>query len=584
MTVECRIQALKGLLKELDISRHLRHDDARVYGREARALRSLFEVLDDMERMERFSAAKEESLRSFASKVRLLCSSTREGLEPRYEGAVLVTGLRSAMMSRFDHVFIIGMVEGDIPDMGAGNPFISEEEVARFGLLNKADMLRQERLYFHSALLAACKSVWLSCHSSSDGKMVVSSSFYDEFVRQNGPPGFPEIGIGHSRIEQQRAWGEAIAGKRDWKGVLKATSSTSEELLRRANVESFHRVEEYDSPYDGVLTDPAILEDLANYLGPKHVFSPTELDTYASCPQRFYLERVLRLEPKQELETEVSGKDQGTFVHQVAFRLFSEARRRGIAKVTTQNIAEMEKIAKEIAEEELAQLRFTGPAYEAFRARMAGSAHRQGLLSAFLNFELSNTSSFAPTYFELSFGRKLPEDCDPISRPEPVTIELAPGEPLLLAGRVDRVDMRQDGKFYVVDYKTGELPAQKDVREGRSLQVQLYLQAIERLLPGRKGIGGVFYRVKSESEIDYATIVLDRTEAADLDSVIGRKTPLDSTDELVAQTNLLILEMLRRMRRGAFHPAIDDRGCKGYCEFKHVCRFDALRVMDMGVD
>jgi hypothetical protein len=121
MTVERRIEALKGLLHKLEADRHLQHEDDRVHRREARALASFFRVLDDMVKMERSSPAKEESLRSFAGKVRLLCSSAKDALEPRYEDAVLVAGLRAAKMTRHDHVFIVGMVEGDILYLGAGN-------------------------------------------------------------------------------------------------------------------------------------------------------------------------------------------------------------------------------------------------------------------------------------------------------------------------------------------------------------------------------------------------------------------------------------------------------------------------------
>jgi hypothetical protein len=134
----------------------------------------------------------------------------------------------------------------------------------------------------------------------------------------------------------------------------------------------------------------------------------------------------------------------------------------------------------------------------------------------------------------------------------------------------------------VIDYKTGELPKQKDVVEVKSLQVQLYMQGIQSIVRGSKGIGGLFYRVKSESEVEYATIVLDRTEEIDLKPIIGRKRLLESTDALVADTNLRILEMLHDMRNGSFHPALDEKDCKSYCEYKNVCRFDAQRALDMG--
>ncbi len=582
ITVDERISRLKQVLKRLEADRHLAHEDERIYNKEARSLAAFFGVLDTMISSESFNPVGKEGLGSFIARVKVLCSNSKHYVEPMYDDAVQVTGLRAAMLTRYDHVFIVGMIEGDLPFLGVGNPFIDEADIGRMGLLSRSDILRQERLYFLSALETARKTVSLSCYRSNDGSKVVSSSFYDEVVKALDPPSFAEEDVHASRINEQKALGEAIARKRSMDGISLAIQITPEELLRRINVEAFHRVNDYDSPFDGVLNDEKIIEELGKMLSPAKVFSPTQIETYSSCPFRFFLTSVLRIEPRPELELEITGKDQGTFVHEVAFRLYSQLRSSG-TPMNAENLDSIEKLAKAIAAAELATMKFSGPAWDAFQARMAGSPYRKGLLRAFLEYEIANPSPYTPSLFELSFGRAKPDSCDPSSVDKPVELDLGDDSKLLLAGRVDRVDIDQDGKFLVIDYKTGMLPKLSDVETGRSLQVQLYLQAVEKMIKDSRGVGGIFYLVKNEAEVEYSTIVVDEENAAPLKKIVGTRKHFlsEPIGDLVAGTNLMVAGMLSNMRNGAFHPAESEKDCKAYCEFKQVCRFDALRVMDM---
>ncbi len=581
MTAEERIGFIKKVLAGLEADQHLAHEDGRVYNKEARSLKAFFGILDKMVLSEAFNPIGKETLGSFDARVKVLCSNSEHYVEPMYENAVLVTGLRAAMMTSHDHVFIVGMIEGDLPFMGAGNPFIDDADIGRLGLWSRSDILRQERLYFLSALETAKIGVNLSCYRSNDGSKVVSSSFFDDVVRVLSPPTFAEGDIHASQICEQKSLGEAIAGKRPLAGIMLSIQMSPDELLRRINMEAFHRVGEYDSPFDGLLNDERIIRELGRTLGPDKVFSPTQLEVYSSCPFRFFLNSVLRIEPRPELETEISGKDQGTFVHEVAYRLYSQLRSRGM-RMSADNLEAIENLAKGIAQAELAEMKFSGPAWEAFQARMAGSVHRKGLLRAFLEYEVAHPSPYVPSHFELSFGRAKPESCDPASTDQPVRIDLGDGSELLLAGRVDRVDVDHDGRFLVMDYKTGALPTPSDVTEGRSLQVQLYMQAVRKILNDRQGVGGMFYLVKNEADIEYSTIVVDKTNVGPLRSIIGGKQCLGvPIDELVRTTNVLVSSMLSNMRKGVFHPALTVKGCKSFCDYKQVCRFDRLRLMDM---
>jgi ATP-dependent helicase/nuclease subunit B len=56
----------------------------------------------------------------------------------------------------------------------------------------------------------------------------------------------------------------------------------------------------------------------------------------------------------------------------------------------------------------------------------------------------------------------------------------APAGPFTLHGRADRIERMFDGGIAILDYKTGALPAQKDVQEGRAPQLPLEAAMADR--------------------------------------------------------------------------------------------------------
>jgi RecB family exonuclease len=87
-----------------------------------------------------------------------------------------------------------------------------------------------------------------------------------------------------------------------------------------------------------------------------------------------------------------------------------------------------------------------------------------------------------PTHFELRFG------LDPDAGPAPA-LTLADGTTVRLHGVVDRVDLAPDGRFDVIDYKTGDpgvtagqLVSTTQGKSTAHLQLALYLTAVAALL------------------------------------------------------------------------------------------------------
>ena len=58
-------------------------------------------------------------------------------------------------------------------------------------------------------------------------------------------------------------------------------------------------------PAEGMLAGRAAQGEMATRFGPAWTFSATELEQYASCPFQYFLERVLGIEPLEDLDLAV---------------------------------------------------------------------------------------------------------------------------------------------------------------------------------------------------------------------------------------------------------------------------------------
>ena len=110
-------------------------------------------------------------------------------------------------------------------------------------------------------------------------------------------------------------------------------------------------------------------------------------------------------------------------------------------------------------------------------------------------------STATPIGFEVSFGRPLDDDDEPLARAEPVDIDLGGGLTFRIAGRIDRIDQVGPDAFEVLDYKTGGF--WRDGLEGhvqrrppsaaRALRAGRGRTAARASTQGRRSPRGVYY-------------------------------------------------------------------------------------------
>jgi ATP-dependent helicase/DNAse subunit B len=168
------------------------------------------------------------------------------------------------------------------------------------------------------------------------------------------------------------------------------------------------------------------------------------------------------------------------------------------------------------------------------------------LLLRFLAREAGNAAVGRPAHFEVSFG--MPEGrTDEPHHPDPLSVDLGGGRVLRVRGRIDRIDLREDGSLAVRDYKTGRAPRDDTqvFKGGRQLQIPFYVLAARQIFPGR------------------------RVELAFLDYVDGGRPVAFDPVESAGESFLALLRTLTgAIAAGRF---VQEHTACRFCDFKAAC-------------
>lgn len=242
--------------------------------------------------------------------------------------------------------------------------------------------------------------------------------------------------------------------------------------------------------YDGMLRGEDTRTWIASRFDERHVFRVTRLEQYLLCPFTFFVTEVLGID---ELDVppgglEMSALVRGSLVHGVLEWVFSDPTRyRGPAS----------------AEELLEVYRQHAGRYRKHLANLLPGVlehelrHLAQITACFLRLHLEKCEDQPVDTFgaglEISFGRRgrngRTNDQDPgCLFPEfhavPETLDLKLEGPVIrIAGQIDRIDVldHESRRCRIIDYKTGQLPVSKQIREGVDVQLMLYARAVKEL-------------------------------------------------------------------------------------------------------
>jgi ATP-dependent helicase/DNAse subunit B len=583
-TIRAYVDGFRNFLKTWNLPHLYAAPDEEIKIREIQQYHKFCSLLEDLANAAWIPADKLIDAEDFSRFISALGEEKDESGLHDSDG-VTVIGPQECQHLRFPVVFIGGLVEGTFPRLTTRLPFTNSLENSRMGTRSLSEILWEERYYFIASLLSAEKKLYLSAPLADGEKPLLTSAFFERVRMRTGNRPWPDVagnGVPASRRTAAVQAGEAIRDENACMapGLIPAPL-VIDDLVERINMERYHRRGMCDSPYDGILSgDESIRETLAVRYGPDHVWSPTSLETYASCPFEYFLNRVAGLQSLPEVEPNLSPGDRGTAIHDILGTFYRQWRAAGQTRVTPASLKDATDLILRIATEELDTYSFESPLWDATRILMLGDRHTgPGYFEKFLLQETDESDSpLVPSLFEYSFGMGTTESDDPASSPEPVELASPDGEhKVFIRGRIDRIDITSDGSFLIYDYKSGsQHPKAKDIEEGTALQLPLYLLAFGKIT-GNHGIGGGYYTIRREVD---RSIVLADSAAREL--MISRPRVSKDYAGLIQRSRDCTFVYINGIRTGRFPLPRDEECPNTYCEFKRICRFDPYRVFQCG--
>lgn len=418
------------------------------------------------------------------------------GIIPPYQDCILISSLTRSRSLPRDYVFIPGMADEYIPKPGQGSKILSDSEL---GLLRDRGYFlpsmpdfqaEEERLNFYTAMVQARKGLYFSWPMKAGEDQELEESYWLKQVEGTVKDLDLETVLDFSL-------GDLVYSKQLAERLLPLALKSDDPTLVKEAEEFLQKMDSCQGPWQDLAQK---IRDAGTYSNQRpdlsmdirqHFFlsqletSASELESYAACPYRYFIQYVLR--PKEEKEIDLDPRDRGQVIHG---GIDAWAHRLVKANPDLQAIDPDQSRQVLLASYQDQVDQYLDPVKK-----------RQKLNSLLLNL-LEKTlldnhrrilnqikaGSMSRMETELAFGKGNEVPALPI-------LQAGEGD-LSLRGRVDRLDFftKPDGGrlLQLVDYKTGKKTMdQNRLYGGLDLQLPLYVSAVRRQYPG--DILGFFY-------------------------------------------------------------------------------------------
>ncbi|MGD0452602.1 MAG: PD-(D/E)XK nuclease family protein, partial [Solirubrobacteraceae bacterium] len=454
-------------------------------------------------------------------------------------GAVAVLDPLALRARRVRVLFACGLQEGVFPARARPQPFLAEEERRRLAevsglrLGEQEDVLAAERYLLYAAVSRPEERLFLSWHVADDEGEVTSRSLFVDDV----------CDLFSESLYRARA-GRPL-GALD--GLLAETSPRAAQAARPRSAKS-------GVPAGGALHDERLLAQLRT-----HVWSPSSLERWIGCPVSWFVERMLR---PDAFDPDPEPLARGGLAHAVLKDTLDGLRREtGSARLTPTSLS----LARELLARALADNEAQHPLSVAPERRMAVRRRLQSDLERYLEHAAAAESPLEPMALELGFGFAEGDERGEAS--DLPALDLGGG--VRLRGRIDRVDVSGGGEAVVYDYKGGRAPAgARWVRDG-SVQVALYMRAVESLLH-LSAVGG-FYQPLTGEDLR-ARGVFDADAGVEIECVRSDVLEHDELRELLEQAVAMAVGAAGEAGRGELRPRPQTCAFRGGCMYPTICR------------
>ncbi len=547
---------------------------------EAQVFLSVRALIEDAARRDP-SAEKDFHAVLFIKEIQESLKSGLFSLKPRGRNRVQVYDAVMAMPKEYKVVFVAGLLEGAFPLNTTEDPLLKDrerKEINKNGVVleERLSRISGERYFFYMALTRAKEKLYLTYPLyNSEGRPSLPSFFLEEvekcfdlplpILKKDLDDFFPSPAEWETAHEVTRGLSQLLFDPSYWHGGKeKALVAGVPALIREwLKKDGFREVLTFGfSGEEAVLRDERIQKMFAGLKGP---FSATRLETYATCPFKYFAGKTLYLnEPLEDREAIEIGK----VLHGVLEEFYKSLSEE--EKLSGSFLADQAKMKKtlgvKLQERMEKSVLKNAPLYR----RKTVFNFMSDTLDLFTAYEKEDFERrrLVPLHFEFDFGRA--KD----SLAGCLTIQDPAGD-ILIEGQIDRIDKTaKSGKAVVIDYKTSEraMKVKERLRKGLELQLPIYLLAVRQLL-GLETMAAELRILKNASseglyrESDREALGLGARKKAYGD---------EEFEKILSETKEHIRQYVRRLRGGDI--SVNSKTCD-YCSFSSVCRFEPWKLV-----
>jgi ATP-dependent helicase/DNAse subunit B len=446
------------------------------------------------------------------------------------ESGVLAASVLDGRGLSFRAVALLGLSEGEFPQVEREDPFLSEAERAALrecGLPIESKLHGDEATFFYQAVTRSRERLLLCRpYLADDGQSWEPSPYWLQVWRMFGQP-IPQRVRPEDPLPPEQAASpvEYARASNDFDShISRGISILQARLMSTAAL---------PSP-EGQL--PELSNALANRYSPSFGWSASKLEAYGTCPFYFYIAYALELEPRTPPEEGYDVRMLGSMLHQILEFTY------GCATDPTdldECLQLMPTIAQEVFE--------AAPAEYGFRPTPLWQL-QQDELTSILEQTITAlhevSQGYTPKYFEPRFGMGKPS----------LILQTEIGA-VRLHGYIDRVDASPDGELRIIDYKAGSATiSPHHLEEGRRLQLPIYALAARDALGLGKITSGFYWHIGKAAA---SSLKLERYPG-------GVQAAFDAAVQHVGNH-------VRDIRIGRFSPHPPKDGCPHYCPAIGFC-------------
>jgi ATP-dependent helicase/nuclease subunit B len=465
--------------------------------------------------------------------------------------------------------FLMGMDAGKFPGSGLEDPIVLDAERKK---LSPYLPLREEEINNKSEKMNRLLS-------SISGDIFVSYSCFDTTSNRTQYPSFIMLKL-YRLLENNNSLDYSSLSNSFINRVSFATANPEESLdeaqwwlssaiknnskIKVSSISEFYsgltkginamtnRESEKFTEFDGKLNE------YSGEFNPKNnenmIMSTSQLETLGKCPYGYFLKYILNIKVPDEVGYDASiwldPATRGSLLHSVFEKFYKKLKDKNEKPCLDKHELLLNSIAEELLDNYKKEVvPVSEIVYEQEKNEILQSCR------FFLVSEEEKNDKAEPCYFELSFGKE--DKNDEIGVIDKAQILLKDDSKIYLRGIIDRVDKVSEGKYRIIDYKTGSSYNYDSVdvfKGGRQLQHALYSVALEQIL-------------RDQGICDFPEVI----EAGYIFPTLKGKGQryMRNQQNRVEFYNILN-NVLMHLEKASFHMTNDMGDCT-YCDFKDIC-------------